>query len=117
MFYILLVFLIISGKFSYSNSFVHVKVKLLFYCLYSKKCKHSELAFLTFMSASEHVLFDLGVDPTARDTGEGRGSDLVTQVMPFAVSCGLVAVHVPSLHKSNIIKPRKTSSKCYRVCH
>ena len=40
---------------------------------------------------SKHVPFALGVDPTARDAGEGGGSDLVLQ-----------AVHVPSLHKSSI---------------
>ena len=62
-------------------------------------------------SASKHVLFALGVDPTARDAGEGGGSDLVSQATPFAVLCGLVAVHVPSLRKSSIVKPRKTSSK------
>ena len=51
---------------------------------------------------SKHVPFALGVDPTARDAGEGGGSDLVSQATPFAVLCGLVAVHVPSLHKSSI---------------
>ena len=50
-----------------------------------------------FMSASKHVLFALGVDPTARDAGEGGGSDLVSQATPFAVSCGLVASHPCSL--------------------
>ena len=45
------------------------------------------------------------------------GSDLVSQAMPFTVSCGLVAVHVPSLHKSSIVKLHKTSSKWCRVCH
>ena len=45
----------------------------------------SEMAFLTSRSVSKHVHFALGVDPTARDTGEGRGSDLVLQAMPFAV--------------------------------
>ena len=44
----------------------------------------------------------LGVNPTARDAGEGGGSDLVSQATPFAVSCRLVAVHIPSLHKSSI---------------
>ena len=69
-----------------------------------QKRKHGEVAFLTFRSASKHVLFALGVDPTARDAGEGGGTDLVSQATPFAVSCGLVAVHVPSLHKSSTIK-------------
>ena len=79
-----------------------------------QKRKHGKVAFLTFMSASKHILFALGVDPTARDAGEGGGSDLVLQATPFAVLCGLVAVHVPSLHidKSSIAKSRKTSSKC-----
>ena len=41
---------------------------------------------------SKHVLFGLGVEPTARDAGEGRGSDpQVSQATPYA----LVAVHVP----------------------
>ena len=80
-----------------------------------QKCKHSEVAFLTFRSASKHVLFALGVDPTARDAGKGGVSDLVSQAMPFTVSCGLVAVHVPLLHKSSIVKLRVTSSKCCRV--
>ena len=45
------------------------------------------MAFLTSRSANEHVLFALGVDPTAWDDGEGGGnSDLVSQVTPFAVS-------------------------------
>ena len=47
------------------------------------------VAFLTFRSASKHILFALGVDPTARDTGEGGGSDLVPHATPFAVSCSL----------------------------
>ena len=49
-----------------------------------QKRKYSEMAFLTSISVS---LFALGVDPTARDVGEGRGSDLVSQATPFAVSC------------------------------
>ena len=44
-----------------------------------QKRKHSEMAFLTSRSASKHVTFALGVDPTARDTCEGGGSDLVSQ--------------------------------------
>ena len=44
------------------------------------------MAFLTSRNASKHILFALGVDPTARDTGEGGGSDLVLQATPFAVS-------------------------------
>ena len=45
------------------------------------------MAFLTSRGASKHVLFALGVDPTASNAGEGGGSDLVSQGMPFAVSC------------------------------
>ena len=48
--------------------------------------KHGEMAFLTSKSASKHVLFALGVHPTARDPGEGEGSNLVSQATPFAVS-------------------------------
>ena len=70
--------------------------------------KHGEMAFLTSRSASKHVLFTLGVDSTARDAGEGNGSDLVLQATPFAMSCETtVAVHVRSLHKSSVAKPRK----------
>ena len=52
-----------------------------------QKRKHSEIAFLTSQSASKHVLFALGIDPTAKDAGEGGGSDLVSQATPFAASC------------------------------
>ena len=41
------------------------------------KHKHGEVAFLTSRGVIKHVLFALGVDPTARDAGEGGGSDLV----------------------------------------
>ena len=44
------------------------------------------MGFLTSRSVSKHV-FALGADPAARDAGEGRGSDLVLQAIPFAVSC------------------------------
>ena len=50
------------------------------------KCKHSDMAFLTSRSVSKHVVFTFGVDSTARDTGEGRGSDLVSQATPFGVT-------------------------------
>ena len=60
-----------------------------------QKRKHSEMTFLMSRSASKHVLFALGVYPTARDAIEGGGSDLVSQAkpiyrqysMPFTVSC------------------------------
>ena len=74
----------------------------LFYCSYSKNA-NGEVAFLTFMSASKHVLFVLGVNLTARNAGEGGGSDLVSQATPFAVSCGLVAIHVPRY--INLVSP------------
>ena len=45
------------------------------------------MAFLMSRSASKYVLFALGVNPTARDAGEGGGSDLVSQATPFAVPC------------------------------
>ena len=45
------------------------------------------MAFLISRSASKHVFFALGVNPKARDTGEGGGSDLISQATPFAVSC------------------------------
>ena len=59
-------------------------MKLLFV---QQKCKHCEMAFLMSRSVSKHVPCALGVDPTARDAGEGRGSDLVLQATPVAVSC------------------------------
>ena len=49
--------------------------------------KHGEMTFLTSRSVSKHILFAFGVDCTARDAGEGGGSDLVSQATPFAVSC------------------------------
>ena len=64
------------------------------------------MAFLTSRSASKYVLFALGVS-----------SDQVLQATPLQCHVRLVAVHVPSLHKSSIAKPRKMSNKCYRVCH
>ena len=51
------------------------------------KFKHGEMAFPTSRSASKHVIFSLGIDPTARGAGEGRGSNLVLQAIPFAVLC------------------------------
>jgi len=33
-----------------------------------QKRKHGKVVFLMFRSASKHVVFALGVDPTARDT-------------------------------------------------
>ena len=51
-----------------------------------QKRNHSETAFLTSRSASKHVLFALGVNPTARDAGERVGFELVSQAMSFAVS-------------------------------
>ena len=48
----------------YSNLFIHVQKKFLFYCLYSKKCKQDEMAFLTSRNASKHVLLALGVKRT-----------------------------------------------------
>ena len=66
-----------------------------------------KVAFLTLRSASKHIFMLLvSILYAARDTGEGGGSDLVLQAMSFAVSCGLIAVHVSSLHKSSIVKPR-----------
>ena len=50
-----------------------------------QKYKHCEMAFLTSRSASKHVLFALGVNLTARDAGEGGGSDLVLQAALHSV--------------------------------
>ena len=79
-----------------------------------QKHKHGEIPFL--MSKSKHVLFALGVNPTARDASEGGGSDLVSQATPFAVSCETnsrpcslatqIYVALPSLarHRANAIE-------------
>ena len=42
-----------------------IKIKNLLFV--QQKRKDSEMAFLTSRSANKHVLFALGVDPTARD--------------------------------------------------
>ena len=82
-----------------------------------QKHKHGEVAFLTFRSVSKDVLFVLGVDPTARDASKSGGSDLVSQATPFAVSCGLIAVHVPSLHKSSLARRQaNTVEFATKVC-
>ena len=44
------------------------------------------MAFLTSRSVIKRILFALGVDPTARDAGEGGGSELVSQNTPFTVA-------------------------------
>ena len=51
-----------------------------------------QVALLTFRSASKHVLFALGVDPTARDAG----------FQPLQCHARLLSIHVTSLHKSGI---------------
>ena len=76
-----------------------------------QKRKHGEVVFLTFRSVSKHI-FALGVDPTAGDAGKGGGSDLVLQTtLALEPRARLVSLHVPSLLKSSITKPGKTSSK------
>ena len=45
------------------------------------------MTFVKSKSASKQVFFALGVDRTARDAGEGEGSNLVSHTMPFAMSC------------------------------
>ena len=45
--------------------FIKIKRKNLLFV--QQKRKDSEMAFLTSRSANKHVLFALGVDPTARD--------------------------------------------------
>ena len=87
------------------------------YCSYSKKRKHGEIAFLTSRYASKHVLFALGVNPTAtcRYAGEGGGSDLVLQAMPFTVLYE-ASSRLPSLNKCTITS-QDVKKKCCRVCH
>ena len=64
-------------------------MKLLFHCLYSKKRKHCAMTFLTSRSVSKHILFALGVDPTARDAVKAGipTSEPHRQATPLAVSC------------------------------
>ena len=57
------------------------------------------MAFLTSRSASKHILFALGVNPTVRDAGEGSGSDLVSKLRPSQCRARLLAVHVRSLQQ------------------
>ena len=86
----------------YSNLFVRVKMKLLFYCSCSKNIStvrwcfwHSELRLNTF--------FLLLVSILQPGTLWRRGSDLrVSQATPSQCRARQVSVHVPSLHKPSI---------------
>ena len=60
------------------------------------------MVFLTSKSASKHV-FALDVDPSARDTGEGGSSDLVSQATPFAVLCETSSC--PCLFATRLVLP------------
>ena len=62
---------------------MHIKIIILLFVHQTRK--HGEMAFLTSRSASKHIIFALGVDPTARDASEGGGSNLVSQATPFTV--------------------------------
>ena len=75
------------------------------------------MVFLKSRSVSKQVLFALGVDRTARDAVKARVPTQSRKLRPSQCHARLVSVHVPSLHKSSIIKLRKASSKCCRVCH
>ena len=87
---------------SYSNLFVHVKMKLLFYCLWSKNVStvrwrfwHPELRINTFLLFLVSIL-QLGMLWR-------RGSDpRVSQATPLRCRARQVSVHVPSLHKPSI---------------
>ena len=84
---------------SYSNLFVHVKMKLLFYCLCSKNVNtvrwhlwHPDLRVNTF--------FLLLVSILQPGMLWRRGSDLkVLQATPSQCHARQVSVHVPLLHK------------------
>ena len=90
-------------------------MKLLFYCSYSKNASTVRWHFSSLEVRVNTFSFALGVHPTARDTGEGRGSDIVSQGTPFTVSCKTRSVHVPLPHKSSIAKPCKMSLSCLGI--
>ena len=58
-----------SGKDANFRTLIH-SYTIIILLFVQQKCKHGKVAFLTFRSVSKHVLFALGVDPTARDEGE-----------------------------------------------
>lgn len=64
----------------HSNSFIDTKVKLLFYCSYSKNAitmrwpKYAEMVYLKFRNANKHILLVLGVVSTARDPVKVKAS-------------------------------------------
>ena len=75
------------------------------------------MVFLMFMSASKHVLFALGVDPTAKDAMKGFRFR-VSQATYFAVSCETSIRPCFLLHQQVFYgQPCKVSSKYCRVCH
>ena len=86
----------------FSNLFVHIKMKLLFYCLCSKNISivrwrfwHPELRVNTFFLLLVSIL----------QPGRlwRRGSDLrVSQATPSQCHARQVSVYVPSLHKPSI---------------
>ena len=64
-----------------------------------QKHKHDEMAFLTSRNVSKHVLLALGVNHAARDAVKEkihRSSDLVSQAMPFTVSCETIESRIAS---------------------
>ena len=65
---------------------------------YSHLSVHSFLLRGLGSISSKHVIFALGVDPIARNAGEGGSSNLVSQDRPFPVSCETSSRPVPSLH-------------------
>ena len=56
-----------------------------------QKRKHSEMAFLTSRNANKHILFALGVDPTARDAVKAGipTSEPHRQATPLAVETSI----------------------------
>ena len=85
------------------------KVKLLFYCLYSE---NTSTVRWCFWRPEVRVIC-----PWCRSYSQGcRWRRGFRPSLTSAVSCETsIAVHVPSLHKSSIAKPCKTSNKCCRV--
>ena len=85
----------------YSKFFIHIKVKLLFYCSYSKNASMVKWHFSHPEVQSKHIVFALGVNPTARDAMKARVPTSKSRKLHSSrCHAKLVSIHVPSLHKS-----------------
>ena len=85
-----------------SNLFVHLKMKLLFYSLYSKNVSTVRWRFW-HPEVWVNTSFLLLVSILQPGTQWRRGSDLrISQATPLQCRTRQVSVHVPSLHKPSI---------------